>query len=162
MFSPIKNWLASIFWYALQNLRMTRTTDRHPYETHLCFVHLHLFFYFFFCSSRVNFPELVTTSFSSRSRRSEPSILIASVVSMTSRLFCPLPYIYICELWDLVLQPKRENKQTIWKPWHSFANFLGELCRFKGTLVFFKNLTVLLSMCISKCLVYFFSPCIES
>lgn len=87
-FSPFKNWLASIFWYALQNLRMTRfcTTDGHPYQTHLCFVHLHLFFCLFFflffpckLSRSTTFffllkKENFTTSFSSRSRRSEPSI----------------------------------------------------------------------------------------
>lgn len=139
-------------------------TDRHPFTTHLCFVHLHLFF-FFLHSSHVNFPEVhvffpkednFTNSFSFRSRRCEPRVLLVSVVSMTVAFFLSSS-VYICELWDLVLQPKRENRQkTIWKPWYSFANFLGELYCFKGTLVFFKNLTVLLSMCISKCLVYFF------
>lgn len=149
---------------------MTRfcTTDRHPYETHLCFVHLHLFFYFF-----LFFPCKLSRSttfffFFLKKRTSQllfpPAVVAVSLAFWLSALlawpvaFFVLFRIYICELWDLVLTSTKKRKQTknCLEAMAPFANFLGELCRFKGTLVFFKNLTVL-SMCISKCLVYFFS-----
>lgn len=126
-------------------------------------------FVLLFLYSYVNFPEVwlffffylkeLTSRllFSYRSNRNEPSVSIVNVVSMTSRLFCLFPY--MCKLWDLVLQPKKTTKHnTIWKPWHSFASFLCGLYCFKGTLVFFKNLPVLLSTCTPKCLVSIFFP----
>lgn len=165
----------SIFWCTPQNLRMTWfcMTDRHPFKTHLCFVHLHLFFFFSF------FPHKLSrsTAVFSFQNKTTPQLLFPSAVVAVSlafwlsallawpvAFFCPLPYIYVNSgtLYFNQKEKTTKTKKTIWKPWHSFANFLGELYRFKGTLVFFKNLTVLLSMCISKCLVYFFFSCMTS
>lgn len=151
-------------------------TDRHPLKTYLCFVNFTFLLLFSFFPCKVS---RGTTFFSFFfQKKTTPQLLFPSAVVAVSLafwlsallawsvaffvLFCIFTYVNSGTLYF------NQKKKTIWKPWHSFANFLGEVYSFKGTLVFFQkknkktNLTVLLSMCISKCLVYFFFSCIKS
>lgn len=119
VFSPIENWFASIFLLCTPELNNDLIRR---FTIPICVLYIYIYSsVFFFCSSRVNFPELrpfffseketFTTSFSSRSCHREPSVLIVSVVSMTSRLFCPLPYIYVNSGTLYFNQKEKTNKK---------------------------------------------------